>query len=253
MARKRKRGQRYRRGRFGFLYVLLSFLLILAAVLAGSFIFFRVDVITVEGNSRYSREEVIAASGVAPGDNLFALNGHTVAERIHAALPYVRESTIERDLPSGLVLRVTESQPAASLRTSEGWCLIDARGKLVELGEDGLKGRAAQVTGLSVLEPVVGLRIQVEEEQQTKLDALTQILTAMEARSMLSGLDYAKLTSSNLVELGYLDRFTVQLPLSCDFSYKIQALEYVVSMLEENETGLIDLTRSDKTHFIPED
>lgn len=251
-ARKKKRGRRHRRGRFSFLYMLLSFLLIFAALIFGSFVFFKVDVIAVEGNARYTQEEIIAASGVAPGDNLFALNAHLVADNIHSALPYVRESTVERALPSKLILRVTESQAAVSLRSDEGWCLMDARGKLLELGGESLKTQAAQVTGLTVLEPVVGEHVAVEEEQQDKATALTQLLTTMEALGMLNHLNSVDMTASNRMEFGYLERFTVQVPLSCDFSYKMQTLDYVVSMLEENESGLIDLTRSDKTHFIPE-
>ena len=53
-ARRNNRGRRRNRGRFSFLYVLLSFLLILAALVVGSVVFFRVGTIEVSGNQHYS-------------------------------------------------------------------------------------------------------------------------------------------------------------------------------------------------------
>ena len=63
--------RRRRRGRFSFLYKLLSVVLIVCAIVAGSVIFFRVEEITVSGSTVYSSDEIIAASEVAVGDNLF--------------------------------------------------------------------------------------------------------------------------------------------------------------------------------------
>ena len=56
-ARKNNRGRRRNRGRFGFLYVLLSFILIVAAILVGSMVFFRVGwAKPVPVNARYYKD-----------------------------------------------------------------------------------------------------------------------------------------------------------------------------------------------------
>ena len=70
-ARKNRNRHRRRRGRFGFLYKLLSFLIIFAAILVGCVAFFRVNQGEVMGNSRYSAQQIIDASGVELGDNRF--------------------------------------------------------------------------------------------------------------------------------------------------------------------------------------
>lgn len=250
-ARKNNRGRRRRRGRFGFLYVLLSFLLIAAALVAGSVVFFRADRITVTGQARYTAEEIIAAAQVETGDNLFRISGPRTAQRIMSALPYIRSAAVYPHPPSELVITVTESRAAASIQAEGGWFLLDARGKLVELGAELLRSKAAPVTGITPLAPTVGTALAVAEGEQTKLDALTGLLTALEEHGMLSDLTSVDLTASNTVSFGFAGRFTVKLPLSCDFDYKARALEYVVSQLEENETGLIDLTRDDRNSFIP--
>ena len=74
MARRRHSNRRRRRGNFGFLYKLLSVLVICGAVVTALTLFFRVDTIRVTGTERYTEDEVIGASGIQLGDNLFLLN-----------------------------------------------------------------------------------------------------------------------------------------------------------------------------------
>ena len=63
MARRRHSNRRRRRGNFGFLYKLLSVLVICAAVVMALTLFFRVDTIEVTGTERYTEKDVIEASG----------------------------------------------------------------------------------------------------------------------------------------------------------------------------------------------
>ena len=60
MARRRHSNRRHRRGNSGFLYKLLSVLVICGAVVAALTLFFRVDTIEVTGQERYTDDEVIA-------------------------------------------------------------------------------------------------------------------------------------------------------------------------------------------------
>ena len=85
--RKRKRGK----GRLGPLFKLLC---------AGA--------VAVTGNSRYSQEEIIKATGIQTGDNLFRMNKYQIAHQVLQGLPYVEELTIRRALPSTIVITVKE-------------------------------------------------------------------------------------------------------------------------------------------------
>ena len=89
MARRRHSNRRRRRGNFGFLYKLLSVLVICAAVVMALTLFFRVDTIRVTGTERYTEDEVIEASGIQLGDNLFLLNKYEAARSIAEQLPYI--------------------------------------------------------------------------------------------------------------------------------------------------------------------
>ena len=79
----------------------------------------------------------------------------------------------------------------------------------------------------------------------------TSLLTALENHDMLDDLTSIDLSSFSTLSFGFAGRFTAEMPLSCDFDYKVRSLEYVIGALERNETGLIDLTLDSETHFIP--
>ena len=89
MARRKHTKRRRGRGSFGFLYKLLSVLVICAAIIAAMTLFFRVDNIVVTGQKRYTAEEIQAASGVELGSNMYLLNKYDVVRAITGELPYI--------------------------------------------------------------------------------------------------------------------------------------------------------------------
>ena len=104
----RNRTRRRGRGRFGLLFKVLCLLALVVALTAGATVFFRVEVVSVEGNHRYTREEIVEVAGIQQGDNLYAWNKFQVAERLLQSLPYIGEVSIRRVLPSTVVITVSE-------------------------------------------------------------------------------------------------------------------------------------------------
>ena len=70
----RSRTRRRSRGRFGPLFKLLCLLAVGVALTVGATVFFRVESVVISGNQRYTQEEILAASGIEMGDNLYGLN-----------------------------------------------------------------------------------------------------------------------------------------------------------------------------------
>ena len=71
---------------------------------------FAVERIEVAGQSQLSVDEVIAASGLAPGQNLFRLDARRAVAGVEA-LPMVRRAELVRALPNRVTLLVEERQP----------------------------------------------------------------------------------------------------------------------------------------------
>ncbi|MCI5705322.1 MAG: FtsQ-type POTRA domain-containing protein [Pseudoflavonifractor sp.] len=252
-ARKKRNRHRRRRGRFGFLYPLLSFLIIFAAILAGSVAFFRVNQVTVVGNSRYTAEEVAEASGVQIGDNLCLINKPKTAQSILRRLPYVEKVSPVRRLPDTLELRITETSAVAAVQAEESWWLLDADGKLLEQGDASLRGSLPQVLGLTPIAPSLGSRVAVDQETEEaplKVESLRALLSALAERGMSGNLtEFIDLTASNVIYFGYGEGLTVAVPMTGDFDKRVFSLQRVMETFAqrgEAVTGTLDLTYGDE-------
>ena len=225
MARRRSYHRKRRQGRFSFLYKILIFVAICGAIAVALALFFKVDTITVTGNSRYTANQIIEASGIETGDNMFFLNKYHASERITAALPYVETVRISRQLPDTLVVTVTEcTAPAAVSQDGKLW-LLSGDGKIVD-AKTGDGKQYAVVEGLTLL----GL---------------------LRDKDMLGDVQTIDLSDTASVVMRYLDRFDVTFRWDADFDYKLDYLLAVVERLEVNEKGAIDMTQEGKASFIP--
>ncbi len=250
-ARRNKRKQR-RRGRFGFLYKVLSIAIILVAVIMGCAVFFRVDKIEVSGQSRYTAEQIIEAAEVEQGDNLFALDKFKTSKQILTRLPYIDGVSISRRLPDGLMISVTECAPAAAIEAEGAWWILNAGGKFLERTDiNGATGLAV-ITGLTPIAPMVGTKLEVSEEQAAKLGSLSKLFQALESRSMTAQTGSFDLTADNVILMGYTNRFTVKLPMSgTDFSREMKTIQAAVESLPESKSGILDFTLAGDPHLIP--
>ena len=281
--RKRKRGRR----RFSLLFKLLCAAALVAAATLGATVFFQVETIAVAGNSRYSSQEVIDASGVQVGDNLFQMNKNQISQRILQHLPYIGAVSPQRSLPSTLTIQVTEIAAAARIETyqdssipqepeeeaaqedssaqedsatqgdssGEGeeepasladqpW-LVSVSGKLLEPAapSDG----APSVTGLTLLAPQAGTMAAVPQEQQYRLDALKELLSALEEMGQLEWVSSIDLTHSTWIGMRYRENFDARLPLGEDLSRSLsvlsQAVENTIQTRGDRAAGTMDLTQ----------
>ena len=261
----RSRTHRRNRGRFGPLFKLLCVLAVVVALTGGATVFFRVETVEVTGNQRYTQEEIIAASGIQMGDNLYALNKVSIDRKIRTRLPYVGELSINRALPSTIRIDVTEWEAVARVEApspeqaeeldggkkdgepaalaQESW-LISVRGKLLEQAPEN--STAIAVTGLTAIAPQAGEMMKVPEGEATRLEALTALLGAMEDADLFREISRIQLEATRLI-VRYADRFDVKMKLNADFGYNIRLMRAVREQMEEKygpeAAGTIDLTQ----------
>ena len=254
MARRRNSSRRRRRGSSGFLYKLLSMLAICAVIIVALTLFFRVETIVVTGTERYTAEEVIQASGVQTGDNLFLLNKPTVNQRIRDALPYVeRVKRINRKLPDTLLMEVEEcGTPLAVVQDGSAW-LVSPLGKIVEQLPAGQAEGYAVIDGCQLLTPTVGTKIALATEYNAKKESLLDLLAALEEAEMLDQVEAIHLEDASTLTMEYGGRFLVEMPYRADYQRKLQTLRLAVEKLETNQTGTIQLLQEDRyaANFIP--
>lgn len=248
MAKRRHVRRRRRRG-FGVLYKLLSVIVISAAIVAALTLFFKVDGVTVSGTTQYSSEEIIAASGVKTGDNLFLLNKYEISDAIIEQLPYVSSVSISRKLPDTLVIEVTDSNQGGVIQQGRDYWVVSSAGKL--LGKRAEAGSGALILGLTLEDPQVGHTVAAAEGNERKLSQLLELFDALEEKGMLPGVSQIDFSQDGVISMDYAQRFTVKFAYGADFVYKLSNVNQVIEQLEDNEQGIIDLTVDGRANVIP--
>lgn len=86
--------------------------------------------ITLEGRSHTLRRHVVAAVGLKRGDPLFGFDPGAIRSRL-VALPWVREATVQRQLPGTVRVRIVERLPLALWQRNGRLMLVDDRGVVI--------------------------------------------------------------------------------------------------------------------------
>ncbi len=125
----RRRQQRMRRRIF---YVALSLIVIIVGIVLSLTVFFNITKIEVEGNTIYTEKEIIAASGVDIGDNLFLVARDSVRTSISEELPFAGNVEFSNKLPGTLKIKVYDTSVRCAIETKDGYILINENGKVLD-------------------------------------------------------------------------------------------------------------------------
>lgn len=234
----------------GALYAPLSFLLICAALVFGLSVFFRVSGVEVEGNVLYTPEEIIEASGIEKGDNLFFINQISAISRIYAKLPYVEKASIRRSLPNKLTIAVSESKAIACVSSEEGTWAIDRGCKLLSKAEGEALNGLIRIEGLYAIAPEAGEILAPGEADTPKIAYLSAILEQIDSLGLRGDITYIDISGISNPVFDYLGRFQVKLGSNENIEYKFQCLLSAVDSLSEGDRGTLDLSIDKRAHLI---
>lgn len=250
MARQRNhRSRRRRRGRFSGLYRFFAVVTVAAAVTAACVIFFRVNEVSVEGNVRYTQQEIIQVSGIRDGDNLITLPQARIAGVIRTELPYVEDVSIRLSLPDRVVISVQERVAAAFLSGTRGQWLISAQGKVLEEIECA---SVMEIVGITAVSPRPGDSVEVTPEETASLDHVLALLSALEEADMAASCDKMDCTAASSILLSW-DIYTIKFPRGGDYSYMLRLIKGALDneKMPQGVPGMFDLTVEDgAVHFI---
>ena len=245
----------------------MGYIAFLVLVLTGAAVlclamFFRTKAITVTGNSRYTAEELISASGIQLEQNIFSVDRQRTAGQIMDAFSYLEQVEVVPVLPTTMEIRVVESVPRLSVvNTAESYALISTGGRVIEQCA-GLAGEELPlVLGTNFgwcdqgsyperLPPEVTNprhkehRDATPEEQEAVrvMKTLAYVVQASEAAGMpeLCYIDVEdELSTSVLWDKRVLIRLGTELDLEHKFLFAKNILE---EQLEDGFTGVIDVS-----------
>ncbi|MDR0423893.1 MAG: FtsQ-type POTRA domain-containing protein [Clostridiales Family XIII bacterium] len=156
---------------------------------------FGIQEIVIENNSYYTSEQIIEMAGVAIGDNIFETDTGGLKKALMED-PYIINAKTRRELPSTLLIHVSEREEAAFMRNGAGFIIIDEEGLV--LREAGAEPVLTELAALTVTEAEAGKTVKVEENA-----AFTDTLNLMKAVKK-SELYFKKIDISNIIIRAYV-------------------------------------------------
>lgn len=210
-------------------FLIMTFI---AAFLAVT-IFFKIDSIEITATEHYTEDELISASGIEIGDNLFTFRTSKVEKELLEKYPYLASVSVTRSLPSTLVIKAVDSVPAAAVNlASGGYCLIDENGKLLEQASTVPEG-IPTVTGVTVSDMAEGKYLT----DNSKSEILVDITKVLKEKNIISNVNFINVSCITDVRMGYLGRLDVRLGQADKLKEKIQMLVHIA----ENELSPSDI------------
>lgn len=209
--------------------------------------FFRVEQLEIVGLTRYDTQDVLNTFGIKQGDNLFFCDSLRGQKRLLAQYPYFESVSVERDLPSRMVVTVKEAQPIAAVNSTQGgWFVLDKDCRVLErTDQEGAKDAAE----------VLGLRTPGAEPGQTLSAEDPDVLETL--KTLANGLDKVglggKATLYNLQDLDsiwflYEERFAVCVGDTKNLDHKLAILQALVTgdQFSPSDKGSINLALGDR-------
>lgn len=144
--------------------VLGIILLIGAGVWFSTSVLFKIKDYTVVGDSPYTAEEIIAAFGREPGENMFGFGKSAVQSRMERMLPYISKVTITRKLPDTIVLKVTAAEEKYVVPLNGKYAILSAERKVLRIADDKPEGLTG-IQGLVGVQAEPGTKLSVEPQE----------------------------------------------------------------------------------------
>ncbi|MDR1960866.1 MAG: cell division protein FtsQ/DivIB [Gracilibacteraceae bacterium] len=113
--------------------------------------FFAITAIRTEGLVQLRESDVLRLAGVKPGDNLFLAEAKALARKVEMN-PLVAGAEVKKNFPGGLIINVTERQPAALILKpdGDGAIEIDRQGFILRVYEAWPRGSLPVITNIGL-------------------------------------------------------------------------------------------------------
>ncbi|MBE6750030.1 MAG: FtsQ-type POTRA domain-containing protein [Ruminococcaceae bacterium] len=234
----RKRIERQKRIRKRRLIVLFLSLIIITTCLGVVLcftLFFPIEKIVASGSAVYTDAQIIEASDISLGDNLFSVSRPSVLKKLREKLPFVENLKIKRELPGTLMLTVTDANEYAVYEFEGLYYTVDKSGWVLEASEQ-IPEKLLTVSGCDIKCRVGSEIIFFSSEEKTLIENITGF-------SEESDVDLNRIDVSDKVNIKlFVDsRFEVQLGSENYLEEKIKHLSAMIDSISPEKTGKINL------------
>lgn len=246
-----KKRRRKKSGKRTLYYLMFSLLAVITLVILSNTVLFNLERVVIEGERDYSDDEIIAASGLEPGKNLFRTDLRLAGERILAALPKLDGAQCAISLPSSIVVTVKPAAAMAYVHTGNAaeFYQVSNGGRVMDVVTNPKSVKQVIIAGLEPEQAVPGEALVSSDE-----DKLAFLFTITDALNR-TGSDY--ITSVDMTDLLSVEAYTragvkILLGKPFDLEEKLAVAKTLVAGELAGVKGVLDVTNPDQAVFLPE-
>ena len=227
-------------------------LVCLSVVCALSFtVLFKANTISVQGESIYTDDEIIAASGMAVGKNMLVSIFDGTENRIEKNLPYIANAKIERSIDGNVVIKVTAGSVDKSFAMDDKYIYVDADNKVLEISD-------APAADKPVVKGVALSYKQVGEKMSYIDDTAKQLVYDVFSAAQANGLNVSSISTDekfSYVDVMIGDKYLVHLLNTEKIDYKLLHIKKSMDSMNSDKTGEFTFseTNEERVVFTPKE
>ncbi|NRD78786.1 cell division protein FtsQ/DivIB [Bacillus sp. BRMEA1] len=187
-----------------------------------------VQTITVKGNEIYSEGEIIQQTGITSQTNIWKVNKTALSAKLEK-LPEIKSAAVTIQWPNDISIQIKEHKKVAYLKQGNYFLPIMENGKIL---------KNIKMDKIPLNTPIL-----FDFKESDALNEMVKGLKSLpsEIINSISEIHYSpKKTDPNHISLFMNDGFEVSATLS-DFSEKMVHYPSIISQLDPNKKGIIDL------------
>ncbi|MEF2919040.1 MAG: FtsQ-type POTRA domain-containing protein [Acutalibacteraceae bacterium] len=200
-------------------------------------VLFKCEQIEVVGVTRYAQQDIIKASNLNYGQNLFITNRDNASNSIEQKYPYIESADITFALPNKFIISVNEATPEYYIQSGTKFYITSKNSKLLEeVAKRELD--IPTIKGCKLKNPKVGAEVNVENDKVTTV--LSQVAQCV-ANNGVTGIKEIDLTDMSGIELNYQNRITIVIGMPEYIEYKFRtAMTIIYNKLSDTDIGKLD-------------
>lgn len=234
-----------------FIYAAILLIVLVVGVTLSLTVLFNSDTITVAGSLHYSDDEIISASSLQLGENLFLSNKSNGEKQIVEKFPYVEKAEIGVKIPSTFTINITEATPAYLIQSGAEYVIISSKGRILEKITDKSQYNIPVLSGFKISDDNVGTYINLKDANTKTI--LDEVVTGIK-QCEITGVTEIDMTNTANVSITFSDRIKIIIGTPEDIPYKLKTAKIIIDeKLENSDVGTLDVsmcnTEQKKSYF----
>lgn len=233
-------------------YLFLFLLVLSAAAVLSLTVLFKISNVYVTGTSRYSQQQIIDASGIKTGNNLFLVKTGQASQKIKQELPYLGTVNVNRKFPAEIEISVKEESIWGAAKLEGKYVIIGENGTALEF-VNGIPKDCTELKGLTIKKAQVGSSV---EFSNADTDGLVKNVMSSLKKNGFSSITSVDFTQSAKILVLYDGRITINLGMPTDLDYKLNFAKNILkNNIKNTERGTLNMTvvsSTNKAYFDPQ-